>query len=71
MRIEQLEVAGRPAIWVQGLHEFSYLDSKHTFRFERTRLADTALLVQHGPVMIRIEGNLGLSRALAIARSLR
>lgn len=71
VRIERLEIARRPAIWVQGLHEFSYQDSTHTYRIERTRLADRALLVQHGPVMVRIEGDFGLNSAIGIARSLR
>ncbi|HEY0391637.1 MAG TPA: hypothetical protein VGC63_08010 [Solirubrobacterales bacterium] len=71
VRIERLHVAGHHAIWVEGLHEFFYKDSTHTFRIERTRLAGNALLVQSGPVLVRIEGRLALGRAAAIARSLR
>jgi hypothetical protein len=71
IRIERLQVNGDHAIWVQGLHEFFYRDSHRTYRIEKTRLADQALLVQHGPVLIRIEGAFGLDQATAIARSLR
>jgi len=71
VRIEWLRIDGEPAIWVQGLHEFFYKDATHTYRISRTRLAGNTLLVQRGPIVVRIEGRFGLDRALAIARSLR
>jgi hypothetical protein len=67
--IQRLHVAGHAAIWVKGLHEFFY--KSYSYRLERTRLAANTLLVQHGPVLVRIEGKFGLEKALAIARSLR
>lgn len=70
VRIERLRVAGNHAIWVRGLHEFFYQDSTHTYRIERARLADRALLIQRGPVLVRIEGDLSLDMAKVIARSL-
>ncbi len=72
VRIERLRIDGHYAIWIEGLHEFHYKDATtHTFRIGRTRLAGNTLLIQRGPVMIRIEGKFGLARATAIARSLR
>jgi hypothetical protein len=69
VRIQRLRVDGHEAIWVRGLHEFFYKD--YSYRQARTRLAANTLLVQHGPVMVRIEGKFGLVTAKAIARSLR
>lgn len=72
VRIERLRIDGDYAIWIEGLHEFQYKDATtHTFRLGRTRLAGNTLLVQRGPVMVRIEGEFGRSKAIAIARSLR
>lgn len=70
VRIMRLRIDGHYAIWVEGLHEFFYKDATiHTFRLGRTRLADNTLLVQRGPVMIRIEGEFvtsGLPQAEAL-----
>jgi hypothetical protein len=71
VRIEWLRVDGDLAIWVAGLHQFFYKDATHTFRIGRTRLAGNTLLVQRSPVLVRIEGDFGRDRAIAIARSLR
>lgn len=72
VRIERLRIDGHYAIWVEGLHEFHYKDgTTHTFYLGRARLAGNTLLVQRGPVMVRIEGEFGLGKASAIARSLR
>jgi hypothetical protein len=70
--IERLRVDGDEAVWVEGLHEFFYKDgATHTFYRGRARLAGNTLLVQVGSVMVRIEGELDLPRAMAMARSLR
>ena len=70
--IKRLRVGGNYAIWIEGLHEFFYKDAEiHIFRRGRTRLAGNTLLIQRGPVMVRIEGKFGLRKAAAIARSLR
>jgi hypothetical protein len=65
-------VDGHDAIWVEGLHRFFFRDATtHTYRIGRTRLAGNTLLIQRGPVMVRIESKFGLERAIAIAGSLR
>jgi hypothetical protein len=72
VRIERLRVDGHYAIWIEGLHKFFFKDATtHTYRIGRTRLAGNTLLIQRGPVMIRLEGEFGLNGAIAIARSLR
>jgi hypothetical protein len=71
VRIERLEIAGRPAVSVRGLHEFQYVDRNHSYRIDRTRLAGRALLVQYRWLTVRIEGELSLAEATRIARSLR
>lgn len=71
-RIERFRLAGQFAVWVEGLHAFFYKPSAdYTFHIGRSRLAANALLVQHGDVMVRLEGKFDKPTALAIARSLR
>jgi hypothetical protein len=70
--IERLRIDGHYAIWIEGLHEFHYKDAAtHIFRIGTARLAGNTLLVQRGPVMVRIEGKFGRAKAIEIARSLR
>jgi hypothetical protein len=70
-RIERFRLGGQFAVWVEGLHAFLYKPSAdYTFHFGRSRLAANALIVQHGDVMVRLEGEFDKSTAVAIARSL-
>jgi hypothetical protein len=70
-RIERFRLRGQFAAWVEGLHAFFYKPSAdYTFHTGRSRLAANALVLQHGDVMIRLEGKLDKATALAIARSL-
>lgn len=72
VRIERLRVDGDQAVWVEGLHEFFYKDlATHIFRIGRARLAGNTLLVQRGPILVRLEGEFRRAQATAIARSLR
>jgi hypothetical protein len=77
-RAVRLRIDGHLAVWLEGLHGFFrrlhgfyYRDSQPIFRIGRVRLAANTLLIQRGPVMVRLEGEFGLGRATAIARSLR
>jgi hypothetical protein len=77
-RVLRLRVDDHPAVWLAGLHAFyrrlhgyPYQDSQPIYRIARVRLAANTLLVQRGPVLVRIEGELGLGQATDIARSLR
>lgn len=71
-RVQRLLVEGDPAIWLSGAaHAFFYLSPDGELREAPARLASNTLLVQHGRLLIRIEGNLSRARAIAIACSLR
>ena len=76
--VQRLQIGGDPAIWLAGLHGFYrrlhgfyYRDSQPIYRIARLRLAGNTLLVQRGPMLVRLEGDFTLARAQAIARSLR
>ena len=65
-----LEVDGAPAYWISGApHVFLYEDDEGVPREVRT--AGDTLVLSRGDVIVRIEGDLTLERAVKIARSLR
>jgi hypothetical protein len=71
-RIEELTVGGEPAAWIEGAeHFFFYRGPGGHVVEDDLRLAQNVLLMQRGPMLIRLEGAFGLSRALEIAGSLR
>jgi hypothetical protein len=71
-RFQRFRFHGQFAVWVEGLHAFLYKPYvNYTFTPARSRLAANALLVQHGEVLIRLEGKFDKPTALAIARTLR
>jgi hypothetical protein len=71
-RIEQLSVDGRPAIWIEGApHLFFYRAPDGNVIEGELRLAQNVLLIERGPLLVRLEGAFGRDRAVAIARSLR
>lgn len=67
--VERLTVAGRPAYWVSGEpHGFMY-ETRGGGDFVPQRLADHTLIVQVEDRLLRVEGPLERSRAVAIAES--
>lgn len=70
--IERLRIHGEPALWIEGIHEVAVLGRDGAHVFERLRLSDRVLLVQHGPLTVRIETAAGMGRddAIRIADSL-
>jgi hypothetical protein len=69
--IERLRVEGRRALWIAGApHLFFYRTPDGGFGEADLRLAENVLLVEHGPLLIRLEGGFGRERAVEIARSL-
>jgi hypothetical protein len=71
-RIERLRVDGRPAIWIEGApHFFFYRDEDGNIVERQLRVAQNVLLVEHGNVLVRLEGAFDRERAIAMARSLR
>ena len=70
--LERLRVDGERAIWVEGApHLFFYRPPDSDFAERRLRLAANVLLLEQGPLLVRLEGAFGRERALALARSLR
>jgi hypothetical protein len=70
-RIEPVVVEGEQGYFLSGATHFLYLAPTNLIRDERVRLARDVLLWQHGPLTLRLEGDLTLGQALRIARSLR
>jgi hypothetical protein len=70
--VERLSVDGRPAIWLAGPpHYFFYRSPGGRVVETPLRIAQNVLLLQHGRLLVRLEGAFGRARALAVARSLR
>jgi hypothetical protein len=68
---ERLSIDGDAAIWVSGApHFFFYRGPDGQIVEGQLRLADNVLLVQRGPLLIRLEGAFDRERALELARSL-
>jgi len=71
-RIERLRIDGENAIWLEGApHFFFYRAPGEPFREQSLRIAQNVLLLEHGHVLVRLEGAFGRARALELARSLR
>ena len=71
-RIERLRLGGERAIWIEGTPHFFFYRRPDGLSSERTlRLAANVLLLERGDTLVRLEGGVGLERALEIARSLR
>jgi hypothetical protein len=69
--VERLRVDGRRAAWIAGAPHFFFYGSQES-RFEEHELevAQNVLLLDHGPVLVRLEGAFGRREAVRIARSL-
>lgn len=67
--ITPIYVNGEPGYFITGGTHFLYLSSDGVVREEPVRLARQVLLWQHGPLTLRLEGDLTLAEALHIARS--
>ena len=69
--IERLRIGPYRAIWLEGgPHFVAFRTPNGNFGEEVSRLAGNTLLVQHGRLLVRIEGELERERAVEIARSL-
>jgi hypothetical protein len=71
-RIEEVVVSGEQGYWLGGEpHEFAYQDRNGVLREETARLAGSTLIWTHGPVTLRLEGQVSKQQALRIAGSMR
>jgi hypothetical protein len=70
-RIEPFTLDGERAIWVEGApHFFFYRAPGNRFEERRLRIAQNVLLLEHGRLLVRLEGAFGKARATRLARSL-
>ena len=69
--ITPVTVHGEPGYFITGGTHFVYLAPDGIVREEPVRLRRQVLLWQHGPLTIRLEGDLTIRQALRIARSFR
>src|ERR687894_884235 len=70
--IEELTVNGEPAAWIEGAeHFFFYRAPSGEVVEDELRLAQNVLLMQRGPMLIRLGGAFDRARALELAASVR
>jgi hypothetical protein len=70
--IERLTIAGEPAAWIEGAqHFFFYRGEDGDIVEDELRIAQNVLLLERGPLLVRLEGAFDRRRALQIAASLR
>jgi len=67
--LDAVLVNGGQGYYIAGARHFVYIAPSSLVLEERVRLARNVLLWEHGPVTVRLEGDLTLSQALLIARS--
>ena len=69
-RIDEVTVDGERGLFVDGADHFvMFLDENGSISDEATYLAGTVLLWNRGPLLLRLEGDLTLDEALALAKS--
>jgi hypothetical protein len=69
--VEPVAVEGRSGLWIEGgPHVVFFRSPGGEILEERARLAGNTLLLEHGTVLVRIEGEIDRERALEIAASL-
>jgi hypothetical protein len=69
--VARVDVDGRPGLWIEGQHALLFRSRDGQILEERGRLAGNTLLVEHGSLLVRLEGEFTRERALEIAASLR
>jgi hypothetical protein len=71
-RMEQLEVDGHPAVWLEGgPHVVYFVAPDGSVRDDQGWLAGNTLLVDRDGVTVRVEGALGRDDAVGLVRAMR
>jgi hypothetical protein len=70
-KVTPVIVDGQTGFFLSGAKHFLYMAPSRIVLDERIRLARNTLLWEHGPLTLRLEGDLTLAQALRIARSFR
>jgi hypothetical protein len=69
--VERLSIGGEPAAWLEGTtHFFFYRGPDGEMVENELRIAQNVLLLERGPLLVRLEGAFDRERAIEIARSL-
>lgn len=66
--VEPARVDGQAALWVTGVHTFSYFDRDTGYRERPVRIRGNVLLWERGRLTLRLEGRITKAQALALAR---
>lgn len=69
-RAQRLRIDGARALLLTGEHGVAY-ETPEGFVVGEQRIAGSTLLVERGPVLVRLEGDLDAAEAVRIVRSLR
>jgi hypothetical protein len=69
--VRRVIVRGEPGLYVGGPHVVLFRDASGRIVEDRARTAGRVLLWQRGPLLLRLEADVGFARALQIARSVR
>jgi hypothetical protein len=70
--VERFQIDGERAVWLEGApHFFFYRPPDAEFHDHELRLAQNVLLLEHGRLLVRMEGAFGREKAVELARSLR
>ena len=68
--VRMVTIDGEPGLFVEGDEHFvMFRDETGAIRDDRTYLAGTVLLWNRGPLLLRLEGDLTLGEAVALAKS--
>jgi hypothetical protein len=67
----RVRVGGAPGVWIDGPHELIVVDRAGEVRVEQPRLAARTLVWQRDGVTLRLEADLTLAQALAVAGGMR
>lgn len=71
-KLRPVTVNGGEGYWLSGrAHAIGYIGPDGEFRQDALRLAGNTLIWEQGPLSIRLEADVGLEEAHAIARSMR
>jgi hypothetical protein len=68
--VERMRIDGQPALWIEGAPHLFFYRRGSRYLDAPLRLAQNVLLLEHGRVLVRLEGAFDRDRAVAIARSL-
>jgi hypothetical protein len=69
--VRRVLVGAQPGLYVGGPHVVLFRDASGQIVEDRAQTAGRALLWQRGPLLLRLEADVGSVRALQIARSVR